>query len=305
MDAIIQRAQRLQGILTVPPDKAICHRVVLLAAVADGDTELTSWPSADDCQRTLQLVEGLGVRVQRFAGRVTVTGRPSGLLAPSAVLDCGESGTTLRVSAGLLAGQPFTARLSAGPSLSGRPMRRIIEPLSQMGARMDGTAGPAGSSERYPPLTIHGTRPLRAIRYVLPVASAQVKSAMLLAGLFADGPTVVVEPNPTRDHTERALRRFGAQVEIRGREISVSPGELTSPGRLALPGDVSSAAFLMVAACCVAGSRIELRDVGLNPTRTGLLTVLKRMGAATSMTRDFAHRRSADFRSRYAAKSMN
>src|SRR3989338_469911 len=200
MDVIIHQTQSIAGHVRVPADKAISHRAALLCALSEGQTELTAWPSGDDCQRTLSLVERLGVVVDRLPGGIRIHGVGlTGLRAPQGELDCGESGTTFRLSAGLLAGQPFVSRLVAGPLLSRRPMRRIVEPLTQMGARFDGVEGPrspAGSSALYPPLTVHGTRPLRAVRYEVPVASAQVKSALLFAGLFADGTTTVVERWP-------------------------------------------------------------------------------------------------------------
>ena len=283
MDGVISHSPSLQGTLTVPPDKAVAHRAMLLAALATGETEIRPWPEADDCQRTLHVVQQLGVSVTRSAGTLRITGRGlEGIRAPSGELFCGESGTTFRLAAGLLAGQPFTARLSAGPSLSQRPMRRIVDPLAQMGARIDGSVSRASSKELCAPLTISGHRPLRAIRYEMSVASAQVKSAVLLAGLFADGRTTVVERSQTRDHTERALRCCGIKVACAGREISVDPGAPASPGTLVLPGDFSSAAFFLVAATCVPGSRLALQDVSLNPTRTALLGVLRRMGAEIS-----------------------
>ncbi len=283
MDVCITHAEPLRGTLSVPPDKAICHRAALVASLADEETAIRPWPAADDCQRTLQLVEALGVPIRRSGDTVWVTGQGCrGLRAPRQELFCGESGTTLRLAAGLLAGQPFSSSLTAGASLSRRPMRRIVEPLTQMGARFDGPGGGTGQ-ELHPPLTIHGHRPLTAIRYAMPIASAQVKSAILLAGLAADGPTTVIEPAPTRDHTERMLRRFGVSVLRDDAAISVEPGELASPGTLVLPGDVSSAAFFLVAAACVAGSRLTGRDVGLNPTRTAWLTLLERMGTSVSV----------------------
>lgn len=280
MDAIIQHSPPLSGTLQVPPDKAICHRAVLVGALADGLTEIHPWPEADDCQRTLQLVEALGLQVSRSGDTVQVHGRgQNALRQPGEALECGESGTTLRLAAGLLAGQPMTATLAAAPSLKGRPMRRIIEPLTRMGAHIEGTRAAEHPGEWYPPLTIRGTRPLRAMRYEMRVASAQVKSAILLAGLFADGPTTVSEPVPTRDHTERLLRHCGITVERRNGRVTVAPGQLSCPGRLRVPGDFSSAAFLIVAAACVAGSSLALEDVSLNPTRVGLLAQLARMGA--------------------------
>ena len=277
MDAIIQQTPSLHGTLDVPPDKAIGQRAVLLAALASGETEIAPWPSSEDCQRALEVVQGFGVAIRRSAHAVTIGGCPDGgWRAPAEPLFCGESGTTLRLSAGLAASQPFATTLAAGPLLSRRPMRRVAEPLSRMGAQIDGAGHDA---ELHPPLLVRGRRPLAAIRYVLPVASAQVKSAILLAGLFAQGCTTVVEPAPTRDHTERLLRHFGASVRSEGSDISVEPGTLSSPGRLALPGDFSSAAFFLVAASGLPGARLTIGDVGLNPSRTALLGVLKRMGS--------------------------
>lgn len=285
---IVQPAQPLRGTLVVPPDKAICHRAILAAALAKGTTSVRPWPSADDCQRTLQLVQQLGVPVTRSSQGASIEGRGvEGLTASRDDLFCGESGTTLRLAAGVLAGQPFTARLSAGPSLSQRPMRRIVEPLAQMGARLEGGGRmrPSSDSEEvYPPLTIYGRRPLAGIRYEMPVASAQVKSAILFAALCAKDPTTIIERAPTRDHTERMLRAFGAILQSDGRCLSIQPGGLISPGEIVLPGDVSSAAFFVVAASCVPGSSITLEGVGLNPSRTGYLDILKRMGGCVTAT---------------------
>ena len=278
MDVLLHRAPPLKGALTVPPDKAICQRAVLVAALADGVTTIRPWPDADDCVRARELVRGLGAVVEAAGDGIRVVGRGrAGLRAPAGPLDCGESGTTLRLAAGLLAGCPFASTLAAGPSLSRRPMRRIIEPLTQMGAAIDGVPAWSGG-ETLPPLRIRGRSPLRAIRYVLPVPSAQVKSAILLAALAADGPTTIVELSPTRDHTERLLRRCGVRVQG-DCELRLEPGPVRAPGELRPPGDVSSAAFFIAAACCVPGSEVTLQHVGLNPTRTGVLAVLRRMGA--------------------------
>ena len=285
MDAILHQCSSLSGALAVGPDKAICHRAVLLAAVADGETEIRPWPPAEDCRRTLELIRALGVSAAPSGGGMRIEGRGrDGLRGPSQELCCGESGTTLRLAAGLLAGQPFTSRLTAGAALSRRPMRRIVEPLCRMGARIDASAPGSNQAERYPPLVVHGARPLHAIRYELPVASAQVKSAILLAALFADGPTTVIEPQATRDHTERMLGQFGRSATQRGSEVTLEPGRLRSPGTLELPGDISSAAFFLVAASIVPGSRLRLEGVGLNPSRTKLLDVLSRMGASIRIT---------------------
>ena len=287
MDIAIQPATAaLRGVLTLPPDKAIAHRAILLAALAEGTTAIHPWPQADDCQRTAELIQEFGVQLRIESEAAIIEGMgAAGLSAPRRELFCGESGTTLRLAAGCLAGQPFTSRLTASPSLARRPMRRIAEPLTQMGARLEGVSPSEAGGEYYPPLTIHGRRPLRAICYEPRVPSAQVKSAVLLAGLFADGPTTVIEPRPTRDHTERMLERFGRTVHREGMARRVEPGPLRAPGTVALPGDCSSAAFFAVAACCVPGSTVTLQDVGLNPTRTEWLTVLQRMGARLRVMR--------------------
>jgi len=280
MDATISHASSLHGTLSLPADKAMCHRAALVCAIAKGSTELRPWATAEDCQRTLDVLQGLGVRVSRLQDGVRIEGAGLlGLRAPAAPLECGESGTTMRLSCGLLAAQPFTSTLNASGSLRQRPMKRIIEPLSQMGARIEGRLQ---NGEISPPLTIAGKRPLKAITYRMPVASAQVKSAVLLAGLFADGPTTVVEPSPTRDHTERLLSHLGAAVRRREGAITVEPlrRDLAAPSALRLPGDPSSAAFFIVAATVVPDSKVILRDVGLNPTRAHVLDILRRMGAA-------------------------
>jgi len=281
MDVRISSAQRLRGSLNLPPDKSIGQRAALLAALARGTTEIRPWPDADDCQRTLELIQALGVAVMASSGSVRIEGRElHGLRAPSRELFCGESGTTFRLAAGVLAGQPFESRLTAGTGLSRRPMKRIVEPLMQMGARVQGSGSSADVSECYPPLTIRGAVPLRAIRYAQRLPSAQVKSAILLAGLFARGGTTIIEPTPTRDHTERLLRHYGAAVRRQGSEITLESQPLVSPGTLSLPGDVSSAAFVAVAAAAIPDSRVTLHEVGLNPTRTQWLQVLARMGAS-------------------------
>ena len=280
MDVILTPTGDLHGNIAVPADKAICHRAVFLASLADGETIIRPWPGADDCQRTLELMEGLGVRISRVGNEVRILGRGTKMLqGPSRELWCGESGTTLRLAAGFIAGQQLRARLNAGPSLCRRPMRRIIEPLTEMGARIDAKQSSANSAELYPPLTIHGSRSLRGIRYELPVASAQVKSAIMLAAISANGSVTVIEPQATRDHTERMLLRAGISVVREGSSITIDPGQVAPLGVVELPGDVSSAAFFIVAAACVIGSRITVHGVGLNPTRVGFINVLSRMGA--------------------------
>jgi 3-phosphoshikimate 1-carboxyvinyltransferase len=268
----IEPARRIQGRLQVPGDKSISHRYALLAALAEGRSRLTNFSSGADCRSTLSCLQGLGVDIGAAAGSVTLLGRGVGRLSsPSGPLEAGNSGTTMRLMAGIVAGHPFSTRFTGDASLSGRPMRRIIEPLQRMGARIEATDGHA-------PLVIHGSR-LQAIAHHPDVPSAQVKSAVLLAGLHADGTTSVLEPAATRDHTERALAAFGGAVSVDGLAVAVSGGQRFAARTLSVPGDFSSAAFWLVAAAAIPGSRIEIQQVGLNPTRTALLDVLRRFGA--------------------------
>ncbi len=299
MDTIIQGPAALQGQVRVPADKAIGHRAALVSALGTGATRIGPWPSGQDCAATLCVLEGLGVPITRVADGIEIHGRGlSGLRAPAGILSCGESGTTMRLAAGLLAGQPFTSRLTADPSLSRRPMSRILDPLSRMGARCAGrsasiseaaaAAPPAAAGEVYPPLVIQGCRPLKGLTHHLAVASAQVKSALLLAGLYAETPTTVIEPVQTRDHTERMLRAVGVAVRQADRAITLEPPTqpLTVPPRLTIPGDFSSAAFFIVAASVLPKSRLVMTEVSVNPTRRHLLEVLQRMGASIRWTVD-------------------
>jgi 3-phosphoshikimate 1-carboxyvinyltransferase len=265
-------ARRVRGRLQVPGDKSIAHRYAILAALAEGESVVRNFAPGADCASTLSCLEALGIKVGRHESDVTVMGRGLGTFcSPGAALDAGNSGTTMRMLAGVLAGQRFSTRLIGDASLSRRPMLRVIEPLAQMGARIDATDGHA-------PLTIHGS-PLRAIAYEPRVPSAQVKSAVLLAGLHADGATSVTEPVQTRDHTERALAAFGFSVSVDGLNITVDSRQIGRGQTLTVPGDFSSAAYWMVAAASLPGSRIEIENVGLNPTRTALVGVLRRFGA--------------------------
>jgi 3-phosphoshikimate 1-carboxyvinyltransferase len=258
----------------VPGDKSISHRYALLAALATGTSRLTNYSPGADCHSSLACLRVLGVDINEDMGALTIMGRgPGGLGSPAAPLDAGNSGTTMRLMAGVLAAQPFTTQMIGDASLSRRPMRRVIEPLGQMGCQIDSTEG-------RPPLTIHGA-PLHGITYQPEVPSAQIKSAILLAGIHASGTTTVVLSAQTRDHTEHALRAFGGSVEVEdgGKRVSVDGGQLLTAQQLTVPGDFSSAAFWMVAAAAQPGSRVEIEDVGLNPSRTGLIDVLRRFGA--------------------------
>ncbi len=271
--ATIAPARRVRGRLSVPGDKSISHRYALLAALAEGTSRVQNYAPGADCQSSLACVRALGADVRKESeGGVTLLGRGlTGWRSPAVPLDAGNSGTTMRLLAGLLAGQSFSATMIGDESLSGRPMRRVIEPLMRMGARIDSVDGHA-------PLTVHG-RPLHAIDHISSVPSAQVKSAVLLAGLLAEGTTRVTEPAQTRDHTERALAAFGLTAAVEGLAVSVASGQRARAQDVTVPGDFSSAAFWMVAAAALPGSRVEIQDVGLNPTRTSLLGVLRRFGA--------------------------
>lgn len=263
----------------VPGDKSISHRYALFAALAAGRSHIDGLAPGQDVRSTLSCLETLGARIT-FSGehRVEVEGMPGGLSAPLRNLDAGNSGTTMRLLAGVLAGQPFASTLVGDASLSQRPMERVAVPLRAMGASVETSGGCA-------PLRIEG-RPLRPIDYVSPVASAQVKSAVLLAGLFADGRTSVTEPSPTRDHTERALPAFGVRVEARPGFAAVEGGQRLHAARLTVPGDPSSAATWAAAAASVPGSTIEIGGVGLNPGRTGFVEALRRAGVEVDVEVD-------------------
>lgn len=274
-----QKIPPIQAEIRVPGDKSISHRAAMLAAISDGPCALQNYLDGEDCLGTLNVLRQLGVKIESGApGSHRVHGCGGRFAAPTADLECGNSGTTMRLMSGLLAAQPFRARLTGDASLSRRPMRRIMTPLREMGARLS-TEG-AGDC---PPLVIDGTPDLRGLEYRLPMASAQVKSAVLLAGLFARGTTTVIEPASTRDHTERMLDYFGVPVDRNGLRMSVTGGHLPSARDFTVPGDISSAAFWLVAAAARPGARLAVRDIGLNPSRTGVLTVLKRMGARLLM----------------------
>jgi 3-phosphoshikimate 1-carboxyvinyltransferase len=269
---LVEPAPRVRGRLRVPGDKSIAHRYALLASLAPGRSVIRGFAPGADCRSTLRCLHALGVDVARADDTVTVIGRgPRAFRSPDGPIDAGNSGTTTRLLSGILAAQPITVTLAGDESLSRRPMRRVIEPLARMGASITATDG-------HLPMTIAGG-PLRAIDFTTPVPSAQVKSAVLLAGLLADGTTRVTEHAQTRNHTELALHRFGAAVRVEGLTISIEGGQPLSPAELEVPGDVSSATFWWVAAAGLPGSDLVVEGVGLNPSRTALLDVLRRAGA--------------------------
>lgn len=276
--AVVKPCRRVEGTIAVPGDKSISHRAAMLAAIASGASTIKGYLRAEDCLNTLKAVNALGAEVAFVGDKIIVAGGK--WRAPAGPLDLGNSGTGIRLLAGLLAGRPWTTELTGDESLRSRPMGRIREPLEKMGARLELT-GKKGCA----PLKITGGK-LKAIEYVLPVASAQVKSCVLLAALFAEGVTTVREPAPTRDHTERMFQRMGIPLEIAGLNISLrgfgQKGPKLEPLNCSVPGDFSSAAFWLAAACARPGSRVVISNAGLNPKRTALLNVLKRMGAEIS-----------------------
>ncbi|KAA9000786.1 3-phosphoshikimate 1-carboxyvinyltransferase [Stenotrophomonas cyclobalanopsidis] len=272
---IARKGQPLQGSLTIPGDKSVSHRSVMFAALADGTSHIDGFLEGEDTRATARIFSQLGVRIETPSAsqRVVHGVGIDGLQAPSAPLDCGNAGTGMRLLAGLLAGQAFDCTLVGDESLSGRPMRRVTGPLSQMGAKID------TESDGTPPLHVHGGQSLQGIDFASPVASAQVKSAVLLAGLYAQGETSVVEPHPTRDYTERMLSAFGVDIEFSPGKARLRGGQRLRATDIVVPADFSSAAFFLVAASIIPGSELRLKQVGLNPRRTGLLYALRLMGA--------------------------
>jgi 3-phosphoshikimate 1-carboxyvinyltransferase len=264
-------AQRIRGRIRLPGDKSISHRAAMIAALADGPTVISNFSTARDCASTVACLRSLGVSIEERDGKLIIAGGQK-LVPPQKPLDCGNSGSTMRILAGVLAGHELTAELVGDDSLSSRPMRRIIEPLELMGAHIEATDGK-------PPITIRGSGDLHAITYKLPVASAQVKSAILFAGLNANGRTTVIETSPSRDHTERLFNAFGVRVISDGLSHTLEGPARFSGGAFTIPGDVSSAAFFIAAAMLLPGSELVIEDVGLNPTRSTFVSVLKSWGA--------------------------
>ncbi|HYW37197.1 MAG TPA: 3-phosphoshikimate 1-carboxyvinyltransferase [Terriglobales bacterium] len=279
-NVIVRPARAVRGVVRIPGDKSISHRYAMLAAIAEGTSRFQNFSAARDCASTLDCVSKLGCDWKRLKdddGAIEVRGVGRRLNVPAEVLDCGNSGSTMRMLSGILAGQPFTSELCGDKSLSRRPMARIIQPLSEMGARIEAAQGGC------PPLKIHGGS-LKAVHYRPEVASAQVKSCMLFAGLFAEGETVVEEPIRTRDHGEIALRAFGAEVERTGNASRIVGGQRLRAIEAHVPGDLSSAAFFLCAAALLPGSQITLPGILMNPTRARLLDILVQMGLKVSVT---------------------
>ena len=273
----IRPARSVAGSLRLPGDKSVSHRYAMLGAIAEGDTRLENFSTGADCASTLSCVRALGVEVQRTGNTVLIHGRGQKLQAPKSPLDCGNSGSTMRMLSGILAGQDFESELCGDESLSRRPMARIISPLEMMGAKI--TAQNGGR----PPLRVRGGK-LKAIHYTTPVASAQVKSCLLFAGLLASGETAVTEPMRTRDHSELALRAFGAELQQAGHETRIAGGQQLRAIDAAIPGDISSAAFFLCAAALFPGAELIIEDLLMNPTRARLLDILILLGVGISVT---------------------
>ncbi|MGH8529206.1 MAG: 3-phosphoshikimate 1-carboxyvinyltransferase [Nevskiales bacterium] len=266
---------QLGGKLKLPGDKSISHRAVMLGALAEGETEVSNFLDGEDCLATARAFEQMGPVIERRGTNLRIKGVGlHGLQAPRDTIDCGNSGTSMRLLSGILAAQGFDSSLTGDDSLRKRPMQRVMTPLAEMGARIESLGGDSRA-----PLKIHGGRKLHGIRYPLPVASAQVKSCLLLAGLYASGETEVIEAQRSRDHTERMLAAFGYPVTVTGKSAAVRGGGQLQGTRLEVPSDISSAAFFLVGAAIVPGSELLLEDVGVNPTRAGVIEILRRMGA--------------------------
>lgn len=274
MNITLTRAESIKGEIFVNADKSISHRALILTSLAQGESRIKNILQAEDIDSTSRCMTRLGIDIKRQDDYLVVKGKGlQGLKEPRAVLDCGNSGTTMRLLGGLLAGQEFFTVLTGDDSLVGRPMKRVIEPLQRMGAEIYGR-----QDNQFPPLAIRG-KSLQGIRYQPAIASAQVKSALLLAGLTAGGNTVISEANPTRDHSERMLAAMGADLSIAEGQIRLVPGRELSPQEFLVPGDISSAAYFLVLASIVPGAELLIRDVGINPTRDGILAALEQMGA--------------------------
>ncbi|PES66038.1 3-phosphoshikimate 1-carboxyvinyltransferase [Bacillus cereus] len=275
---LVGRKNSLNGKIVVPGDKSISHRSVMFGAIAEGTTKVSNFLLGEDCLSTIACFQKLGVKIEQSGNDVKIYGKGlHNLQEPKEVLDVGNSGTTIRLMLGILANTPFHSTIIGDTSIGNRPMKRVTEPLSMMNAQIDGR-----ENGQYTPLSIRGGK-VKGMHYHSPVASAQVKSAVLLAGLQGEGVTTVTEPMQSRDHTERMLRAFGCTVDVNERTVSLQGGQQLKGADIEVPGDVSSAAFFLVAGAIVQNSKLVLENVGLNPTRTGILDVLTKMGALISI----------------------
>jgi 3-phosphoshikimate 1-carboxyvinyltransferase len=274
----LNKAKNFKGKFTPPPDKSISHRAIILSSLAKGKSIVKNFLRAEDPLSTMNAFMALGVEITDKGEDIIINGKGiHGLKEPLNVIDCGNSGTTMRMLSGVLAGNPFFSVLTGDESLRTRPMGRIINPLRQMGAEII-----ARGENKYPPIAIKGKK-LQPIKYAIPVASAQVKSAILLASLYTDGETEIIEPSKSRDHTERILPAFGADIEVEGLRVRIKGGIELKGAEVYVPGDFSSAAFFIVAALLIGDSDMTIEGVGMNPTRTGLISALKKMGAGVEI----------------------
>lgn len=275
----ITPVKKIHGEVSVPGDKSISHRALMFAPLSKGSSRIRGFLNGSDCLATLQLIKQLGIRVNEVSATEIILQSPGFFSEPTDVLDCQNSGTTIRLLAGLLAGQPFFSVLTGSEQIRRRPMGRVVQPLQKMGANIHGR-----KSDSLAPLSINPVATLTGTAHQLDVASAQIKSCILLAGLFADGETSVTEPGPARDHTERMLKAMGAPIQVAGNSVCIRrPNHDLQSFDVIVPGDISSAAFLMVAACIIEDSHIVLKNVGINPTRDGIIQALQQMGAAITL----------------------
>lgn len=275
MDTVINNSKAIKKTITIPGDKSISHRSVMLGSLANGTTHVHGFLTGEDCLSTIACFKKMGIEIELDGTDVTVHGKGlNGLKAPTETLDVGNSGTTLRLMTGILSAQPFSCTVTGDSSIQKRPMDRVEKPLKQMGAEITGQGG----EKILAPLHITG-HSLKGTHYTLPVASAQVKSAIILAGLYAEGKTVITEPEATRDHTEIMLNHFGADIKRNGNDITVTPVKELYAKEIFVPGDISSATYFMVLGAVCPDSDITIKNVGINPTRTGIITVLENMGA--------------------------
>jgi len=273
-------ADYLQGTVEIPPDKSIAHRSIMFGAIAEGQTTIHNFLRAEDCLNTLQAFQALGVPIHDDKKTIRIAGvGPAGLKPANSVIDVGNSGTTMRLLLGILAGASFATTLSGDASLNQRPMARVMDPLKQMGAEVTGN-----NHSEFPPITVKTNTKLQAIEYHMPIASAQVKSAILFAALQAEGTTKIIEKEVSRNHTEEMIRQFGGNIQVSKKTIMLSGSQRLQGQELLVPGDISSAAFFLVAGAIVPNSTITLKNVGLNPTRTGIIDVMKEMGADIQFT---------------------
>lgn len=279
----------INGELTIPADKSISHRSIMFGAISQGRTIVNNFLKAEDCLSTIAVFRQLGVTITEKNEQIYIDGKGfSGLTAPDTRLDAGNSGTTMRLVLGILAGSDFTSEIAGDASLNRRPMERVMKPLREMGAELQGS-----EHAEFPPLKVSG-HTLHGIQYQMPIASAQVKSAILFAALQAKGTTKIIEKEKSRNHTEEMIRQFGGQIDIKNRVITLKGGQSLRGQEITVPGDISSAAFYLVAASILPNSKVVLKQVGINPTRTGIIDVLRQMGAVIEQTREDAKNQAAD-----------